>query len=199
MNSGASQTSSSTSSSLLRRARDRDPEAWSRLAKLYTPLVYRWARQGGLQSTDAADVVQEVFRSVAGKIDSFRLDEPDSSYRGWLWTIARNEVRLHYRKQADRPQVVGGTEANNLLQQQPDLLDQEEEPAGFDSRKSLLHRALQLVRQDFNEQTWCAFWRFTVDGQSAADIAEDLGMNPAAVRQSKYRVLCRLREELESC
>ena len=127
------------------------------------------------------------------------MDEPDSSYRGWLWTIARNEIRLHYRKQADRPQVVGGTEANSLLQQQPDLIEQDEEPAGFDSRKSLMHRALQLVRQDFNEQTWLAFWRFTVDGQSAAEIAEDLAMNPAAVRQAKYRVLCRLREVLESC
>ena len=194
-----SQTSSSTSVSLLRRARDRDPEAWSRLAKLYTPLVYRWARQGGLQSTDAANVVQEVFCSVAGKIDSFRMDEPASSFRGWLWTIARNEVRLHYRNQRDRPEVFGGTEANNLLQQQPDLLDRDEGPSGFDARKSLVHRALQLVRQDFNEQTWQAFWRFTVDEQSAAEIAEDLGMNPAAVRQAKYRVLCRLREELESC
>lgn len=199
MNSGTSQTSSSTSPSLLRRASDRDPEAWSRLAKLYSPLVYRWARQGGLQSNDAADVVQDVFGSVAGKIDHFRMDEPDSSFRGWLWTITRNEVRLHYRKQGNRPDAAGGTEANNLLQQQPELLDQAEEPSGFDSRKSLMHRALQLVRQDFNEQTWRAFWRLAVDGQSASEIAEDLGMNPAAVRQAKYRVLCRLREELESC
>ena len=169
------------------------------MAKLYTPLVYRWARQGGLQSTDAADVVQEVFCSVAGNIDRFRMGEPDSSFRGWLWTIARNEVRLNYRKQGDRPNVVGGTAANNLLQQQADLLDQDEEPSGFDARKSLIYRALQLVRQDFHEQTWQAFWRFTVDEQSAAEIAEDLGMNPAAVRQAKYRVLCRLREELDSC
>jgi len=198
VNIGASQTSSSTSPSLLQRARDRDPEAWSRLAKLYSPLVYRWARQGGLQSTDAADVVQEVFRSVAGKIDSFRTDQPGSSFRGWL-TIARNQVRLHYRKQEGRPHGAGGSEANNLLQQQPDLLDEAEESSGFDSRKSLMHSALQLVRQDFNEQTWRAFWRFTVDGQSATEIAEDLGMNSGAVRQAKYRVLCRLREELDSC
>ena len=199
MNSGTSQTSSSTSISLLRRARERDPEAWTRLAKLYTPLVYRWSRQSGLQSTDGADVVQEVFRSVAAKIEDFHMDEPNSSFRGWLWTITRNEVRLHYRKHRNRPQVAGGTEANNLLQQHPDLLEQDSEPSGFDSRKSLMHRALQLVRQDFNEQTWRAFWRLAIDGQSATEVAEDLGMNAAAVRQAKYRVLCRLREELDSC
>lgn len=199
MTSSPSQTSSSTSLSLLRRARQRDPEAWSRLALLYTPLVYRWARQGGLQSNDAADIVQEVFRSVATKISEFDTEKPGSTFRGWLWTITRNEVRLFYRKLKNRPQVSGGTAANEHLQQHPDFLDDVEEPAGFDSRQSLMHRALQLVRQDFNDQTWKAFWRVTIDGQSTAEVAENLGMNSAAVRQAKYRVLCRLREELDSC
>jgi DNA-directed RNA polymerase specialized sigma24 family protein len=35
-----------------------------------------------------------------------------------------------------------------------------------------------------------------VDGHSAAEIALDLNLSVAAVRQAKYRVLCRLREEL---
>lgn len=169
------------------------------LAKLYTPLVYRWARQGGLQSADAVDVVQEVFRTVAEKIDDFQPDLPGATFRGWLWTISRNEVRLHYRKQQRRAQATGGSEANNRLQQYPDLLERQDEPADFDSRKSLVHRALQLVRQDFNDQTWQAFSRTTFDGSSASDVAADLGMTPAAVRQAKYRVLCRLREVLESC
>ena len=55
---------------------------------------------------------------------------------------------------------------------------------------------MQLVRGDFEEKTWQAFWRLAVEGHSAAEIAEDLQMTDAAVRQSKYRVLCRLRDEL---
>jgi DNA-directed RNA polymerase specialized sigma24 family protein len=36
-----------------------------------------------------------------------------------------------------------------------------------------------------------------VEGASATEVGTELGMTPAAVRQAKYRVLCRLREELD--
>jgi len=62
---------SSTSTSLIDRVRARDGDAWARLARLYTPLVWGWARKSGLQASDAADVVQEVFLAVAGAIDNF--------------------------------------------------------------------------------------------------------------------------------
>jgi RNA polymerase sigma-70 factor (ECF subfamily) len=188
--------SSSTSTSLIERVRERDAEAWSRLARLYTPLVYRWARQCGLQSSDAADVSQEVFMAVATHVDRFGHRGGESSFRGWLWTIARNQIRLHYRKKKVRPEAQGGPDAQRMLQEQPDLLDQTIEPSSATSRKSLVHRALELIRQDFQQQTWQAFLRLAVAGQSAVEIAEDLGMTPAAVRQAKYRVLCRLHEEL---
>jgi len=55
---------------------------------------------------------------------------------------------------------------------------------------------LELVRGEFEERTWQAFWRAAVQGQAPADIATDLGMSPAAVRKVKSRVLRRLREEL---
>ena len=45
------------------------PEATS--LTLYSPLVYRWCRRMGVTRSDAADVSQEVFRSVAGHIVGF--------------------------------------------------------------------------------------------------------------------------------
>ena len=50
------ETTNSTSSSLLIRVKQRDPDAWQRLARLYTPLVYRWARHTKLQDDDAGDI-----------------------------------------------------------------------------------------------------------------------------------------------
>ena len=50
----------STPYSLLLAARDGQPEAWNRLVHLYGPLVYRWSRRAGLQSSDAADITQDV-------------------------------------------------------------------------------------------------------------------------------------------
>jgi RNA polymerase sigma-70 factor (ECF subfamily) len=191
-----SQLSSSTSTSLLARVKERDADAWRRLARLYSPLVYRWARRCGLQASDAADVVQEVFASVVRKIGEFRHDRPDSSFRGWLWTITRNQVRLHFRHNKMRPHALGGSDARHLLEQEPDLVDQDGDPSGFDSHASLVHRALQVIRGDFQPQTWQAFWRVVIEDRSAVQVAEELGLTPAAVRQAKYRVLCRLHDEL---
>ena len=188
--------SSSTSSGLIELVKRRDSDAWRRLARLYTPLVYRWARECRLQENDAADVVQEVFLAVASHIENFCHDQPQASFRGWLWTITRNQVRLHYRRVKNRPEVTGGSDANYLMQQQPEFIDSAGEPVDFDSHASLVHRAAQLIEQDFQPQTWQAFWRAVVGGESMVEIAADLGISPAAVRQAKYRVLCRLQDEL---
>jgi hypothetical protein len=63
-------------------------------------------------------------------------------------------------------------------------------------RLSLLLRALEMIRGDFTPQTWQAFWRVRVDGQTPAVVADELGMTANAVRGARGRVLRRLREEL---
>jgi RNA polymerase sigma-70 factor, ECF subfamily len=184
-------------SALIRRVKERDAEAWVRLAQLYTPLVYRWTRQCGLQEQDAADIAQEVFRAVADNIQNFRNDGPGATFRGWLWTVTRNTVRLHFRKQARTPDAMGGSAAQQGWEQMPEFVEQETEPEGFDARTALLHRALQLIRDEFEPGTWAAFYRMTIEGHATTEIADDLGMSTGAVRQAKYRVLCRLREMLD--
>ncbi|HCO22386.1 MAG TPA: hypothetical protein DIT97_04730 [Gimesia maris] len=44
--------------------------------------------------------------------------------------------------------------------------------------------------------TWQAFLRTTVGGESSTDVAESLGLTPAAVRKAKSRTLQRLRKQL---
>jgi len=62
--------------------------------------------------------------------------------------------------------------------------------------RQLRLRALELIRAEFEDRTWQAFWRVTVDGQPTKDVAQELGVTPSAVRLAKSRVLRRLREEL---
>lgn len=185
-----------TSPSLLQRMRLRDADAWQRFAAIYSPLVYGWARRGGLQESDAADVVQEIFRTVYSKIGDFQKDGQSSQFRAWLWAITRNGLRLFYRQRARQAQAAGGSEAAIDLAQLPDVCEQEEAPSTPNDQRALVRRALLAIKEDFNEPTWQAFWRLAVDGDSAAEIAAALNLSPSAVRQAKYRVLCRLREEL---
>lgn len=186
----------SISSTLLQRVKQQRPEAWERLVDLYGPIVYRWCRQSGLRREDAADVVQEVFRAVARQIGSFRRDRPGDSFTGWLGTITRNKVRDHFRRGQDRPDARGGTDAQVQLQQIPEPPDFSEATSRQEVHSLLSRRALDLVRAEFENRTWEAFWRATVDGQTAAHIAEDLGMTVNAVYKAKSRVLRRLRREL---
>jgi RNA polymerase sigma-70 factor (ECF subfamily) len=55
---------------------------------------------------------------------------------------------------------------------------------------------LDLVRAQFEDRTWQAFWKVAVENASPADVAGQLGMTPTSVRQAKSRVLRRLKVEL---
>lgn len=198
MSGSSSQLSSgSTSSTLIRRARERDPEAWRRLVDLYGPLVFHWCRQSGLNSPDAADVVQDVFAAVSRALERFEHGREENSFRGWLRVITQNKIRDHFRRHAENIHAAGGTEAGCRLAEIPDVLaGPSTEASDRRALSGLYRRALDLVRSEFEERTWQAFWRSVVEGQETAAIAADLGISANAVRQYKSRVLRRLREEL---
>jgi RNA polymerase sigma-70 factor, ECF subfamily len=182
----------STSLTLLERIRGRDEEAWRRLLHVYAPLVDRWCGMKGVRGQDADDVQQEVFRAVAASLANFRRDRAGDTFRGWLRGITRNKLLDHFRRRESQPAALGGTDAQRRLEQvvEADLPEDSEELGG------LYHRALDLVRSEFEDRTWIAFWRSTIVGHDVADIAADLGVTPAAVRKAKSRVLHRLREEI---
>ncbi len=177
----------STPSSLLAGLRTADPSAWQRLARLYAPLVSRWCRGRGLQAADAEDVVQEVFRTVHARIGDFQHERPADTFRGWLWTITRHKLGDHFRR-AVRPDVRG---TGAPLEQLP-----AEAPASDAGDAWLYHRAVEQVRGEFEEPTWQAFWRVTVEDRPPAAVAEELGLSVNAVYLAKSRVLRRLREAL---
>src|SRR3954471_18265610 len=83
----------STRLSLLVRLRDgRDQAAWADFVRLYAPAVYRFGRRKGLQDADAADLTQDVLRSVAGAIGRLALDPQRGPFRSWLFTLAHRRL-----------------------------------------------------------------------------------------------------------
>lgn len=186
-----------TSLTLLARVQAREPAAWDKLVELYAPLVRHWCRRGGLSSEDIADVFQEVFRSVAERIAQFHRDRPGDTFRGWLRTITANKIRDHFRRQRGKKEAEGGTGAQLRLAEVPDPLLDEDEPSELEIVRQSVRRALEWIRGDFEQRTWEAFWKSQIEERPTEDIATELQMTPAAVRKAKYRVLRRLREEIE--
>ena len=196
--SNAAASSSDTSLTLLERAREHDEHAWERLTALYAPLVYRVCRVANVAPHDAADVVQEVFTAASRSLGTFHRDQPGDSFRGWLLTVAKNKIRDHFRRRAKSPPAAGGTAMQLQIQQVPELTwEKSGDGSQFDSDANLMRRAIDLVRDDFADKTWQAFWKTTIEGCDPQDVAQQLGISKSSVYQAKTRVLRRIREELE--
>ena len=56
------------SSNLLSGLRDKNPDGWRRLVDVFGPIVYRWCRHANVSEDESADIVQEVFASVASSL-----------------------------------------------------------------------------------------------------------------------------------
>ena len=182
------------STTFLRDVRGLDPEQWSRLVNTFGPIVYRWCRTSGVSEFDSPDLVQEVFASVARRIGDFERQKESGSFRSWLATITRNQIRDHFRKQMKREQARGGTEALVILKEREDSLDQSISAESVNS--PLIRRVLASVQIEFEEKTWRAFWMTTIENRTASDVAEQIGLSVASVYQSKSRVLRRLRARM---
>jgi RNA polymerase sigma-70 factor, ECF subfamily len=181
-----------TSLSLLERVRLRDEPSWQRLVALYGPLVERWCRGGGAREEDAADLAQEIFLAVAEGLGRFERRGP-GGFRAWVRGIARHKLLDYHRRGQRQPAAAGGSTVLQQLHEIPDPQSGSDEDA--DEVSGLYRRALDLIRGEFEERTWRAFWLSAVEGRDSPAVAAELGMSCGAVRVAKSRVLARLRAE----
>jgi RNA polymerase sigma factor (sigma-70 family) len=186
-----------TRASLLLRIRDpKDVLAWAEFVRLYAPLLHAYGMKHGLQDADAADLAQETLRNVLRAAPEFVYDPARGSFRGWLYTIARNEIRKAAGRAAGRA-LTGDSEVREMLDAVPDReADREEWDREY--RLNLFHWAARRVRAEFREATWQAFWRTAVGGEEIAAVASDLGLSAGGVYIARSRVTTRIRQEIRS-
>lgn len=186
-----------THPSLLWQLRDvADAPAWERFVELYTPLVFRFVRKRGLQEADAADVAQDVMKSVAGAIRQFDYEPARGGFRNWLFTVTRSKLSDFFEQQRRAPAALGGTEMMRYIQEQPGDIGQTEWDREY--RLRMFHWAAERVRTEFKTPTWEAFWRTAVNGQPVGTVANDLGLSEGAVYIARSRVIARLRQQVRS-
>ena len=180
-----------TSPSLLIRLQsaNRDTVAWNRFVEMYTPLIWYWARKAGLQTDDAADLVQEVLVTLVRKLPEFRHD-PQRSFRGWLRTVTLNKFREIRRRKSSQMAQAGTTQLVSIPVEDPGFW--EDEYAG-----QVVARAMELARPLFEPETWNALQEYVKTGCPAAEAAERHGVSVWTVYAAKSRLLAHLREELE--
>ncbi len=147
--------------------------------------MWQWVGRLKLAEQDAGDLIQDVFLVLYKELPRFKYD-PQRSFRAWLWTILKRRALDQKR----RRQPVSLDSNISLVAPDLPLLDDAE------YRASLTARALEIVRSEFSDQTWGAFWEHFINGRPVADVATELGLAPGSVYVAKGRVLRLLKERL---
>jgi RNA polymerase sigma-70 factor (ECF subfamily) len=150
----------------------------------------------GLKADDTEDVCQEVFRAVYRALPAFRRDRPGDSFRGWLRTITLNKIRDQWGRRPPA-EATGGSTALSWLNEVADPeVDAEGEGNEEQELGILYRRAIQVLRDEFEDKSWRAFWRVTVDDEPVEQVAASLRMTPNAIYLVRSRIRKRLRELL---
>ena len=188
--------SQATRFSLLVRLRDgQDAQAWSEFVDIYSPVVYGFARRCGLQDADAADVAQEVFRTVARSIKGFECDRRRGSFRGWLMSVVRSRLNDFWAAGQRQAAGSGDTGVQRQLEAQP-CAEDDRNVWEQEYQKSVFAWAAEHVRECVQPSTWQAFWQSSVEGKTTREVAESLEMTEGAVYIAKCRVLARVKEKI---
>jgi RNA polymerase sigma-70 factor (ECF subfamily) len=172
-------------------------EAWREFLQLYSPLVYGFVRNRGLQDADAADLLQDVLRSVSGSIGRLDYDKQKGGFRAWLFTITRNRLSTYLSGRRATAAAGADSAIQQMLDSEPDRSGSMEEEWEREFQRQLTSKAMQTIESEFEDRTWQAFWLSAVDGVSAVDVSKTLSMSTGAVYVAKSRVLARLKTEIQ--
>ncbi len=187
-----------TPHSLLERLRVKpDEQSWKRLVDLYTPLLYNWLRQAGVEGADADDLLQEVFTTLVREIGTFEHSQRSGAFRRWLRGILLNRLRGFLRGKQTRPQPAADANAQAVLDSLEDPTSELNRLWDRQHDTFILRRLLELIEPEFAASTWKAFRLQVIDNLPPAKVADSLGLSLDAVYTAKSRVLRRLRREID--
>ena len=159
-----------------------------------TPVFHFLCRMVGHEE-DANDLAQETFARVFRARASFR---PGEKFSTWLFTIAANLARNHFRWRARHPNVsleaeTGGTE-QTLGSTLPAIERAPDEQALATERAAAVRSAVGKLPEDLREAIVLCEW----EELSIAEAAVILESTPKAVESRLYRARQLLRERLKS-
>lgn len=147
---------------------------------IYTFIFYR------VNDTQTAeDLTSDVFVRMVTAIDRYR--EKRDTILPWLYTIARNMITDHYRKNANQPTLVEVKESMAAEGSSP------EQDVSLQLGTDCLKKALRHLT---DEQQQVVIGKF-IEGRSNREIASLTDRTEGAVKSLQHRALAALRRVIE--
>jgi len=176
---------------MLRRVRDRDPQAMEVFFEHFFDRAYGFALHLVGDASLADDLVQEAFLKMHGALD--RLD-PQRDPAAWVFTIVRNCARDHWRSRSFKTsqKTTDLDEAWDIASPEASANPHHVLERGEEARA--IQKALATLSPADREILLLKEYQ----GMSTSDIAAVLNRTPEAVRQRHSRAVRRLGEAYRS-
>lgn len=173
---------------LVTRARSGDTEAFGRLVKRHSEMLFQVAYRLTGNEANAEDVVQEAFIRAYRKIDRF---DGRSAFGTWLYRITVNCSMDAMRKKQRSKE---STDLEPVLEQrQPSTADPG--PQRLAMSREISHQ-VAAVLDGLSTMERTAFLLKHYEGRSLKEIAEIMDLRVNAVKHAIFRAVKKLRSEL---
>jgi RNA polymerase sigma-70 factor (ECF subfamily) len=172
-------------------------DAWRVFLARYWPRIVEWARRGGIGRDDAEQIASQVLLKLSCGRALASFDRGQGRFRPWLRKVVQRVAIDFLRKRSNVPGSVGrGGESLDALLDPVSLADLVDE---LDHRLSRdlgeAEAVVERVRARIRSETWEAYYRTAILGNSAIETADALGLSVPAIYMAKQRVGAMLIEE----
>lgn len=173
---------------LMTAARNGDAKAMERLLALHEPRIYRFGLRMCGNEADARDVLQETLLTAFKNISSFR---GDSQLSTWLFQVARSFCIKQRRRREGEPATHDSLEDASAR-------SVASESTGPDGRTharqvgEVIQAAIGTLSDDYRE----ALVLRDVEGMSAEEAAEVVGIEVGALKSRLHRARVQLKQSL---
>jgi RNA polymerase sigma-70 factor (ECF subfamily) len=164
------------------RQAQKDPRLFGKVYDLYVHRVYRFLYSQGLSSVEADDVVAQTFLDALESLPRYR---EQGRFAGWLFSIARNRMRDHFRA-VSRERTLDEMAEPREHTSMPERIDQQRMVEALGG----LIDGLEPAQRELLHLRYAADLTF----REIAHVVED---NEEAVKKRLYRLVASLREQME--
>lgn len=163
-------------------AAQEDPTAFSRLYDCYVQPIYRYVLSRVGTAHEAEDITSQTFMSAYEALGRYR---ERGQFSAWLFRIARSKMNDHFRRTR---REIGLETVGEILER--------EDALGALIRAEELSRIRSIIGHLNEQEQELIRLRYVAD-LSFAEIADLLGRREDGVKKSLYRLLARLKSQLE--
>lgn len=199
-----------TRDSLLSRLRNcEDQEGWREFFETYWRLIYKVAREAGLEDSQAQDVVQTTFIYLSRRMPKFHYDRARGSFKAWLLRVTRSRISVLRRGlgagEAALHEFDPEEEDTSRWESIPDpSADVLEEIWQREWEQNIIQSALRRIRVKVSAQQLLIFEMAVLRGVPLNQVARTMEVSLMQVYLARHRVgkffkaeVGRLRRETE--